>query len=105
MTREYLDENYTVSSYNEDTKEQLDYYINEKDCSVGGIAYLYSHVDRQLTKMQIIKIICRSKNPDYYDSLTATDTLLDGEVKYGADTSAEFITEKDSHLVWFRYCM
>jgi len=32
MTREYLEKNYTVSSYNENTSEQLDYYIDENLC-------------------------------------------------------------------------
>ena len=31
MTREYLEENWEVSSYNEDTEDQLDYYINERN--------------------------------------------------------------------------
>lgn len=31
MTKNYLDKNYTVSSYNEGTCEQIDYYINENN--------------------------------------------------------------------------
>lgn len=30
------------------------------------------------------------------------DVLIDGEDKYDADTSAEFITDCDCYLVWFR---
>lgn len=43
MTREYLEKNYTVSSYNENTSEQLDYYIDENLCKEGDVAYLYFH--------------------------------------------------------------
>ena len=31
------------------------------------------------------------------------DVLLEGEDKYEADTSAEFITDNDCYLVWFNY--
>ena len=41
-------------------------------------------------------------NIEYYDSLDE-NVLLDGEDKYSADTSAEFITDNDCYLVWFKY--
>lgn len=98
------DQNYIASSYNKDTDEQLDYYIDERNCNIGDIAYLYSHEDKEAIKMKIIKIICRSDNVDYYDRLISdNDVLLNGEDKYHADTSAEFVTDKDSYLVWFKY--
>ena len=85
------DQNYIASSYNKDTDEQLDYYIDERNCNIGDIAYLYSHEDKEAIKMKIIKIICRSDNVDYYDRLISdNDVLLNGEDKYHADTSAEF---------------
>ena len=43
MTKNYLDKNYTVSSYNEGTCEQIDYYINENTCENNDIAYRYLH--------------------------------------------------------------
>ena len=39
---------------------------------------------------------------EYYDDLDE-DVLIDGETEYGADTSAEFITDNDCYLVWFKY--
>ena len=34
--------NWAVSDYNENTEEELIYYLNELACDVGDIAYLYS---------------------------------------------------------------
>ena len=31
------------------------------------------------------------------------DILIDGEQEYNADASAEFITNNDCYLVWFKY--
>ena len=101
MTRELL-RNWLLSEYNEDTGDQLDYYVNEKECNIGNQAYLYSHAEAEITEMEIIKTIFRSDNIEYYDSLDE-DVLLDGEDKYSADTSAEFITDNDCYLVWFKY--
>lgn len=100
----YLEElkNWALSEYNERTKEQLDYYINERKCDVGDKAYLYSHENEKLTEMEILKIIARSDDMIYYDSLDE-DILIAGEEKYNADTSAEFITDNDCYLVWFWY--
>lgn len=102
MTREEL-KNWALSEYNEDTEDQLDYYINERKCDVGDKAYLFSHADDELTEMEIIHIIARLDDEEYYDELLETDVLLDGEDKYNADTSAEFITDNDCYLVWFKY--
>ena len=102
MTREEL-KNWALSEYNEDTEDQLDYYIDERKCDVGDKAYLFSHEDDELTEMEIIHIIARLDDEEYYDELLETDVLLDGEDKYNADTSAEFITDNDCYLVWFKY--
>ena len=101
MTREDL-KNWELSEYNEDTEDQLDYYINERKCDVGDKAYLYSHEDDELTEMEIIKIVARSDDMEYYDNLDE-DVLIDGETECGADTSAEFITDNDCYLIWFKY--
>ena len=93
---------FIISSYNEGTEDQLDYYIDERRCDVGDIAYLYYHDDETLTKMEIIHIIARSDNMELYDSLDE-DILCDRETEYNADTSAEFITDNDCYLVWFKY--
>ena len=42
MTREEL-KDWILSEYNEDTEDQLDYYINENKCNVGSKAYRYSY--------------------------------------------------------------
>ena len=102
MTREEL-KNWALSEYNEDEEDQLDYYINERKCDVGDKAYLYSHEDNELVEMEIIHIIARSDDMNYYNELLETDVLLDGEDEYNADTSAEFITDNDCYLVWFKY--
>ena len=83
MTKNYLDKNYTVSSYNEGTCEQIDYYINENTCENNDIAYRYLHENDKVEAMKIV--------------------LLDGEDDYDADTSAEFITDNDCYLIWFKY--
>lgn len=104
MTREELEKSWALSAYNEGEEDQLDYYINERKCSVGDTAYLYDYADEDLTKMEIIHIICRSDDPDSYDELIEDeDVLLDGEDEYDASTSAEFITDNDCYLVWFKY--
>ena len=103
MTRKDL-KNWELSSYNEDTDEQLDYYINANKCGVGDKAYLYSHEDEELMEMEIVHIISRMDNIELYDNLISDDdVLLDGEDEYNADTSAEFIMDNDCCLVWFKY--
>ena len=103
MTRENL-KNWALSEYNEGKEDQLDYYISERKCKVGDKAYLYSHVDRKLTEMEIVHIISRMEDIEHYDSLLENDDILiNGEDEYKADTSAEFITDNDCYLVWFRY--
>lgn len=95
---------WTLSEYNEGTNAQLDYYINRFHCKENDTAYLYSHEDNTLTKMEIVKIIRRSDDLKYYDSILENENvLIDGESEYGADTSAEFIMDDDCFLVWFRY--
>ena len=54
MTRDYLEENWIKSSYNEDTPEQLDYYINPNYCSVGDVAYVYEHERNNLEKFNSV---------------------------------------------------
>lgn len=98
----FTDERYTCSSYNEDTNEELDYFFDENNCNIGDTAYLFSKENQALFQMKIEHIIKRSDNVKYYDSLIENeDALIDGEDEYGADTSAEFITNTDCYLVWF----
>ena len=99
MTLQELEKNWTLSNYDE-----LDYYINEYKCNVGDKAYMYSYEEEELQEIEIVHVICWSDNPDYYDELLENeDVLLDGECEYNADTSAEFITDDDSYMVWFNY--
>lgn len=104
MTLNTLKRNWTVSSYNEDTDDQLDYYIKPHHSAVGDKAYLYNHEEEELTEMEIIYIIRRMDDPALYDYLVEDeDVLLDGEGRLNADTSAEFIMDNDCYLVWFKY--
>lgn len=92
-----------VSSYNEGTNEQLDYYLDESKCSIKDRAYVYSYEDDETKELEIVQIIARSNNQECYDSLILNENiLLDGERKYNADTSAELITDNDCYLVWFK---
>ena len=103
VTREFLEENWAVSSYDEDTMCQIDYYIDEDNCDVGSKAYMYSHLDEELVEMEILHIIALSNDFDLYNELLEDDdVLINGEEEYGADCSAEFITDNDSYLVWFK---
>lgn len=104
MTRKELELDWEVSSYNEDTDCQLDYYMDSRKNNIGDTAYLYDHSTGNLVEMEIINIIPRSENPKYYDELVENnDCLIDGEVEFEADTSAEFIVDWDCYLVWFKY--
>ena len=99
-----LKEKWAVSEYNENTEDQLDYYINEARCEVGDSAYIYRHDDNTLTELKIQHIIKRTNNIEKYDELIKDDSiLLDGEERFSSDTSAEFITNSDCYLVWFTY--
>lgn len=102
MTKSELINNYIVSSYNENTNDQLDYFVNSNDLNINSESYLYDHAKDEIINMEIIKIIFRSDNPEYYDELDS-DCLLDGEDEYSCDTSAEFILDNDCCLIWFRY--
>jgi len=105
VKKAFAEENWLLSSYNEDTDEQLDYYIRENACEVGDTAFLYKHEDDSLTEMVIIHIITRSKDATRYDKLVEDeDVLLSGEEFHNADTSAELISDNDSYLIWFKYC-
>ena len=92
-----------MSSYNENTQDQLDFYMSENECELGDTAFLYSHEDNTLSVMEIANIIVRSNDTEYYDNLSEY-VLVHSEGKYNADRSAEFITDNDCYLVWLRYC-
>lgn len=94
----------SVSSYNEGTEGQIDYYIDENKCNIGDKAYVYFHSGNEIFELEIIHIITRMDDANRYDHLLENDNiLLDGEYEYDADTSAEFITDNNCYLVWFRY--
>lgn len=94
-------ESMVESAYNEDTDSELDYYIKEPP-TIGDFAWLYAKEYDTVQKMRIKQVIYRSDDVDAYDA-NSEDILIDGESKYDADTSAEFITDNDSYLVWFDY--
>lgn len=102
MFRDILND-WAVSSYNEDTKEQIDYYIDESKCNVGDKAYMYRHEDDELSRLEILRIVSRRNAPDLYDAMIKNnDMLIAGELAWNADTSAEFITDTDCYLMWFK---
>ena len=104
MTKECLDKSWCISSYEEDSPEHLDYYLNENACGAGDVAYLYSCENDTLSEMKIVHVVKRSSDPELYDELIKNpNVLVEGEDTYGADTSAEFITDDNSYLVWFKY--
>ena len=76
MTRDELNKNWFLSEYNEDTDEQLDYYINERKCEIGDKAYLYDHADNELTEMKIIHIIRWTDDANYYNKLVENEDVL-----------------------------
>ena len=91
-----------LSEYNEDTEDQIDYYLNEEACKVGDTAYQYDHNTNLLIELEIVHIISRNDNIELYDTKVANKSvLIEGETLYDASTSAEFITDKNSYLVWF----
>ncbi len=103
MTREFLEENWTVSSYNEGTPEQIDYYMNEMCAFAGEKAYMYSHEDDKLCELEIVHIIASMDDANAYNKLIEDDdVLINGEEEYGADCSAEFNAMFSSYLVWFK---
>ena len=100
----YLEEGVLVSEYDEGTQEQKDYYVSQYGCMAGEKAYMYSHEDDSTTELEIIHVIRRSDDMAAYDELLKNENvLIDGESKYGADTSAEFFTDDDCYLMWFKY--
>lgn len=103
MLKEDL-KNWIMSEYNEGTDEQLDYYINESECNIGDKAYIYLHEEKRFIEMEIVNIICRTEDMQLYDELIKDkDILINGELEYKADTSAEFITDNNCYLVWFKF--
>ena len=103
INRDYLEQNWEVSSYDEDTDEQLDFYIDKQNNHTGDTAYLFSHEDGELHLLQIAHIITRSSDAAAYDKLLAEDDVLCRlEDEHGADYGAEFITNNDCYLVCFK---
>lgn len=90
------------SSYDEGKSDEHTFYMNERKCEIGNVGYLYDKAGDRFYKLKIVKTICRSDNAERYDNYSS-DILVDNEDTYGADTSAEFITEHDCYLVWFVY--
>lgn len=96
--------NMTRTSYDTNTTSQLDYYIDERKCNVGNKAYVYSHKEGQLIELEIIHIRSFLSDTELYDFLLDDpDILLNGEERYHADASAEFISDNNCYLVWFKY--
>lgn len=92
------------SDYNEGTEDELSYYIDIQKHKIGDTGYLYLHQEKSITEMSIVHIITNKTIPiNMYDRLIENDdVLINGEEKYNADTSAEFITDDECMLIWFR---
>ncbi len=103
ITREFLEANWVVSSYDEGEECQMDYYMHELKCFPGEKAYCYSHEDNELRELEIVHVIARMDNAKLYDELIQDDdVLINGEEEYGADCSAEFIGKFSCYLMWFK---
>jgi len=104
MKKEFVQllQNMIESAYNEDSEDEIIYYIDKKAYESGDIAYMYYKNSDTLYKMKIIHVICSYKNDLYNELIKDEDVLIKGEEKYKADTSAEFITDTKNYLVWFR---
>lgn len=81
--------------------DTVEYCIFEANVTEGDIAYEIRIEDRVVIPLEIVKVIRRSDCELLYD-LADKEVLLIGESEFKADCSAEFITDKDSYLVWFR---
>lgn len=93
-----------ISSYNEGTKDYLEFRLYIGDAKVGSSGYLYRCSDKRVITMKVVHIIKRSDDMKLYDDLIKNDNvLINGETEYNADTSAEFIFDEDCYLVWFKY--
>ena len=89
------------SSYEEGTEEQVDFFLNINQHNIGDIAYVYTAVDDELNKLKILDLCDRSTNQNKYDCLS--DVILDEKAEeLNADISAEFITDDNCYLVWFK---
>ncbi|MBR6045131.1 MAG: hypothetical protein IKP47_05805 [Ruminococcus sp.] len=103
ITREYLEKNWEVSAYDEDTDEETDYYIDGQNTRPGDKAYMYVTGDGELRELEIVHTVARSDDPDEYDRLLEEDDVLVRLIdEYGADTGAEFITDRDCFLICFK---
>lgn len=97
------DEDDIVSSYNEGSDEQIDYHIYLSHCNPGDAAYRYSYEEDEIYDTKILSIIRRSDFTELYDTLTGVETVLvNFEDILQADCSAEFITDDDCYMVWFK---
>ena len=103
ITREFLEANWVVSSYDEGEDCQMDYYMHELKCFPGEKAYCYSHEDDELRELEIVHVTARMDNAKLYDELVSDDdVLIKGEEEYGADCSAEFVGKFSCYLMWFK---
>lgn len=98
------EKDWIISTYNENTADEISYFINSNDLNEGSLSYMYRHDTKQLYEMEITNIIFNDGSLELYDKMIENeDILLNGEEKYNADTSAEFITDDYCCLVWFKY--
>ena len=76
------------------------FYV-DSDCEPQSVAFLYDKEGDEVVTLIVQRAIFQSEDFDAYDSLPE-DVLLKGEEELGSDASAEFITDEDCFLVWFR---
>lgn len=89
------------SWYNENTKEEQCFIISSEHHKHGDVALLkYSYSDN-IISLKILHIITRSEDIDHYDNIFQEDILHMEEV-FKSDYFAEFITEDDCYMVWFK---
>ncbi len=96
-------ENMVQSVYNENTLDEVTFYFNEREQNIGDKVYLREQGDTSLTELEIVHLLRRSDAPEAYDMAVSNEYILpELESVYGAETSAEFITDRDCYLVWLR---
>lgn len=96
--KEWEDDSFICSEYSD-----VEYYVNHCGCGVGGhpLGYELDKDTGEVCILQTVMMISRSGYPELYDILDDY-VLIRGEELFKAGCSAEFITDKDSYLVWFR---
>ena len=92
-------EKFFESWYDENIKEAQCFIINSEHHKHGDVAEL-KYSDNTIP-LKILHIITHSYDPETYDNISQED-VLHMEEMFKSDYFAEFITEDDCYMVWFK---